>query len=177
MRQRQPHQIGCKSVLPSVLAFALALVILAPRPGHAQGQCGAEFQQSSVPILAGGSACQTAVAGKCLFQLALCVNQSGTACTPQDLKTKKIKAKGHCGPVAKVNVKANGTSAVCGTAAGITVRTKKHNKKAGTCKISAKAGKAAATKLTLTCQPTAGLCPPGTGGTTTTTTTLPIAAC
>jgi hypothetical protein len=168
------------------LAFvmAAALVAFTPRAGHAQSDCALAFQgcpadpatcssATGSPIADGGSLCLTAVNKKCSFQVALCVNPSG--CTAQNLKHKKVRATGHCGPVGKVFVKGNGTNSACGTFAGITVRTKKHGTKAGTCTISAKAGKGPSgdkDKITLTCQPTAGLCP--TLSTTTTTITRAI---
>ena len=177
MYQRQPHHLG--SVLTAVLAFAVGFVGVAPQASHAQSPCVTEIRdQTTGAFRDGGTDCQTAVNGKCVFQLALCVNQ-GTGCTPQDLKTKKIKASGHCGPVAKINVKPGGTSALCGTPASLTVRTKKHKTKAGRCKIRVKAGKAVS-KITLLCQPPSGTCPSTTTttivGSTTTTTGPPQAA-
>ena len=122
MHQRQPRR------LIFISAFTVALFGFGPKASHAQGQCGAEFQAAGAP--AGTTLCQTAVNGKCAFPLTLCANQ-GTSCTPQDLKTKKIKAKGHCGPVGKLNVRANGTSAVCGTATTVTIRRRKVNEPVG----------------------------------------------
>ena len=150
------------------LAVGVALVGFAPRPSEAQ-QCPAEFQeQTSGPATNGGTVCQTAVGNKCSFQLKLCVNESGSSCTPQDLGKKKIRASGHCGAVGRVNVKPSGTSSVCGSFAGVTVRTRNHGRNAGKCHLRAKAG-SQLTKVTLLCQPPSGVCasPP------TTTTTVP----
>lgn len=178
MRNSGSGKVGMEGRrLRRVFAFAIAAALIGftPRASSAQSECVTQFkEQTSGAVDDGASLCQTAVGNKCSFQIALCVNQSG--CTAQDLKTKKVRAKGHCGPVGKVFVKANGTSSVCGAFAGITVRTKKHGKKAGICKIKAKAGKGASgdlDKLTLNCQPTTSPCPTTTtttvGNTTTTT--------
>src|SRR5438552_2624703 len=145
---------------------ATSRTVNAVQPSHAQGQCPTRFQeQTSGLVTDQGTVCQTAVSKKCVFEMALCVNETESSCTPQNLKHKNIHASSLCNGVGKVHVKANGTSSVCGTFAGVTVRTKKHGTKAGSCKISGKAGKAK-TKITLLCEPQAGLC-----ATTTTSTT------
>ncbi len=165
MHQRQPRHFEPGAVLASVLAL-VAILGLAPRASHAQGQCATEFQeQTSGTVADGGTVCGTAVGNKCTFQLEVCVNQPGNSCTPKDLKKKTIHASSLCaGGIGKVKVKANTTSSVCGSFAGVKVKTKKHGTKAGSCKISAKAGKAK-TKITLLCQPQSTPC----SGTTTTT--------
>src|SRR5436190_204929 len=150
-----------------VLACATAFLALAPQASRAQGQCATEFKdQTSAPVTDGSTVCATAVGKKCTFQLELCVNQPGDSCTPQDLGTKRIHAKGHCGGIGKLNVKANGTTSVCGNLAGVNVKTKKHGTQAGTCNIRAKAGQSRST-ITLLCQP------PSTPCSTTTTTSTP----
>src|SRR5213594_1019836 len=94
--------------LDCALAVAVLLVGLAAREGHAQSQCATEFQErTSGPVSDGDTLCQTAVGKVCSFELALCVNQVRSGCTPQDLKTKRIRAAGHCAAVRGVNVKAN----------------------------------------------------------------------
>src|SRR5439155_487845 len=129
-----------------VLACATAFLALAPQASRAQGQCATEFKdQTSAPVTNGSTVCATAVGKKCTFQLELCVNQPGDSCTPQDLGTKRIHAKGHCGGIGKLNVKANGTTSVCGNLAGVNVKTKKHGTRAGTCNIRAKAGQSRST--------------------------------
>src|SRR5438876_4956317 len=144
-----------------VLACATAFLGFAPRAGHAQGQCPTEFQEQTSGLVADASSlCATAAGKTCTFELALCVNQAAGSCTPKDLKKKRIHAKGHCGGIGKLNVKASGTSDVCGNFAGVKVRTKK-----GTCRIHAKAGDSR-TDITLLCQPQSSPC-----STTTTTTT------
>src|SRR6266446_1367809 len=144
-----------------VLACATAFLGFAPRAGHAQGQCPTEFHEQTSGLVADASSlCATAADKTCTFQLALCVNQAAGSCTPKDLKKKRIHAKGHCAGIGKLNVKANATSAVCGSVAGVKVRTKK-----GMCRIHAKAGDSR-TDITLLCQPQSSPCP-----TTTTTTT------
>src|SRR5439155_667962 len=150
-----------------VLACATAFLALAPQASRAQGQCATEFKdQTSAPLTDGSTVCATAAGNKCTFQLELCVNQSGGSCTPNDLKRKRIHAKGHCGGIGKLNVKANGTTSVCGNLAGVNVKTKKHGTQAGTCNIHAKAGQSRST-ITLLCQP------PSTPCSTTTTTSTP----
>src|SRR5207248_2516558 len=152
-----------------VLPCATAFLALAPQASRAQGQCATEFKdQTSAPVTDGSTVCGTAVGNKCTFQLELCVNQSGGSCTPNDLKRRRIHAKGHCGGIGKLNVKANGTSSACGNPAGIKVKTKNHGTQTGTCNIRAKA-KQSQTRITLLCQPPSTPC--STTTTTTTTTT------
>src|SRR5438132_3840938 len=149
-----------------VLACATAFLGLAPQASRAQGQCATEIKaQTSARVTDGRTVCGTAVGNKCTFQLELCVNQSEGSCTPNDLKRKRIHAKGHCGGIGKLNVKANGTSSVCGNSAGVNVKTKNHGTQTGTCNIRAKA-KQSQTRITLLCQPPSTPC-----STTTTTTT------
>src|SRR5213594_2630743 len=107
-----------------VLACATVVLAFAPQASRAQGQCATEFKdQTSVPVTDGSTVCATATGNKCTFQLELCVNQSGGSCTPNDLKRKRIHAKGHCGGIGKLNVKANGTTSVCWNLAGVNVKT------------------------------------------------------
>src|SRR2546430_26285 len=149
-----------------VLACATAFLALAPQASRAQGQCATEFKdQTSAPVTDGSAVCATAAGNKCTFQLEVCVTQSEGSCTPNDLKRKRIHAKGHCGGIGKLNVKANGTSSVCGNSAGVNVKTKNHGTQTGTCNIRAKA-KQSQTRITLLCQPPSTPC-----STTTTTTT------
>ena len=181
MQQRQAHHFGSSAVLVSIVAFALGFVGAAPRASHAQNKCSTELHEATVGTAKNSETlCQTAVNGKCAFQLALCVNQ-GTGCTPTDLKTKKIKATGHCGPVAKINVKPNGTAALCGTPATLKVKTTKRKTRKGTCKLRVMAGRGNVSKFNLDCQPQAGLCPTTTtttfSGSTTTTSTIPPVSC
>ena len=163
----QARRAGVRRLLVLVLAATVALV---SRTSHAQGQCATELQeQTSGPVADQGTVCGTAARNKCTFQLELCVNQPEAGCTPKDLKKRTIHASSLCaGGIGKVKVKANGTSSVCGSFAGVKVKTKKHGTKAGSCKISAKAGKSK-TKITLLCQPESAPC-----STTTTTTTIPL---
>src|SRR5437016_2527294 len=165
----QARRAGVRRLLVLVLAATVALV---SRMSHAQGQCPTDFRdQTSGPVTDAGTVCQTAVNKKCVFPTALCVNQPESGCTPQNLKHTNIHASSLCRGVGKVHVKANGTSSVCGAFAGITVKTKKHGTKAGSCTSRAKAKKAR-TKITLLCEPQAGTCPAP--ATTTTTTTVPL---
>src|SRR5436309_7539488 len=166
----QARRAGVRRLLVLVLAPTVALV---SRTSHAQGQCATELQeQTSGPVADQGTVCGTASRNKCTFQLELCVNQPEAGCTPKDLKKRTIHASSLCaGGIGKVKVKANGTSSVCGSFAGVKVKTKKHGTKAESCKISAKAGKSK-TKITLLCQPESAPC-----STTTTTTTIQPLVC
>ena len=166
----QARRAGVRRLLVLVLAATVALV---SRTSHAQGQCATELQeQTSGPVADQGTVCGTAARNKCTFQLELCVNQPEAGCTPKDLKKRTIHASSLCaGGIGKVKVKANATSSVCGSFAGVKVKTKKHGTKAGSCKISAKAGKSK-TKITLLCQPESAPC-----STTTTTTTIQPLVC
>src|SRR6266404_2106766 len=172
MHQRQPRHLSSGAALASVFA-CVAILALAPRAGHAQGQCPTEFQEQTTGTVAdGGTICATAVGKKCTFNLELCVNQPEAGCTPQNLKKMTIHAASPtscAAKIGKVKVKANTTSSVCGSFAGVTVKTKKNGARSGSCKISAKAGKAK-TKITLLCQPQSSPC----STTTTTTTTIPL---
>src|SRR2546428_9004814 len=175
MHQRQTSHVRSGAALASVLA-CVAIFALAPRAGHAQGQCPAEPKEQTTGAVAdGGTICATAVNNKCTFQLELCVNQPEASCTPQDLNKKKIRASSPtlcAGGIGKVNLKANGTSSVCGSFVGVTVKTKKHGTKARSCKIRGKAKKAK-TGITLLCQPSSSPCSTTTTSTTTTTTIPP----
>jgi len=172
--QRQLRTLRSGAGLAFVLASATVLG-LAPRASHAQSPCATGFkEQMSGPVRSGDTLCATAANKKCTFQLSLCINESGDGCTPQNLKKRTVHASGrHCGGVGKLKVKAMDTSSACGAFTGVTVKTKKHGTKAGTCKIRARAKKSTAT-LTLTCQPQPGSCPTTTTPTTTTTTTTLI---
>src|SRR5438445_2035174 len=179
MHQRQPRHLRSGAALVSVLAF-VAILAVAPRAGHAQGQCPTQFRdQTSGTVADGGTICANAVGNKCTFNLELCINQPEAGCTPQDLKKKKIRAASPtlcAGGIGKVNVKANTTSSVCGGFTGVvTVKAKKHGTVARSCKIRGKA-KQAKTSITLLCQPSSSPCSTTTTSTTTTT-TIPAPAC
>src|SRR5438477_3459683 len=156
MHQRPLRHLRSGAALASVLTF-VAVLGLAPRAAHAQGQCPTEFQeQTSGTVADGGMICANAVGNKCTFQLELCVNQPAAGCAPQDLKKRKIRAASPtlcAGGIGKVKVSANGTSSVCGGFTGVvTVKAKKHGTVSRSCKIRAKAKKAK-TGITLLCQP------------------------
>src|SRR5437773_572775 len=142
MHQRQTSHLRSGAALALV-----AILALAPRAGHAQGQCPTQFQeQTSGAVADGGTICANAVGNKCTFNLELCINQPGDSCTPQDLKKRKIRAASPtlcAGGIGKVNVKANNTGSVCGGFTGVvTVKAKKHGTVSRSCKIRAKAKKA-----------------------------------
>src|SRR5207249_1701042 len=134
-------------------------------------------EQTSGSVSDGSTLCGTAVGNKCTFELELCANQPVDSCTPKDLKKRRVHASGHCGGIGKLNVKASGTSAVCGNFTGVKVKTKNHGAQAGSCRIRAKAA-ASQTSITLLCQPASTPCstttttsPPGTTTTISPTTT------
>src|SRR5437016_4694256 len=103
MHQRSLRHLRSGAALASVLTF-VAVLGLAPRAGHAQGQCPTEFQeQTSGTVADGGTVCATAAGNKCTVQLALCVNQPASSCTLKDLKKKTIHASSLCaGGIGKV---------------------------------------------------------------------------
>ncbi len=156
------------AALVGAFVFAVVIVSHAPRASRAQSSaCPAEFQeQTSGPLTNGSTFCQTATGRKCMVQLQLCVNQPEAGCTPTNLKKKNIHARGSCGKVGKVHVKANGTGSPCGAFAGVTVKTKKHGTRTGTCTVKAKAG-SDIERITIACQPESSPC--STSTTTTTT--------
>src|SRR2546427_1514097 len=179
MHQRQPRHLSSGAALASVFA-CVAILALAPQVGHAQGQCPTQFQeQTSGTVTDGGTICANAVGNKCTFNLDLCVNQPGASCTPQDLKKRTTHAASPtfcAGKIGKVKVKANGTSSVCGSFAGVTVKAKKHGTVARSCKIRGKA-KQAKTSITLLCQPVSSPCSGATTTTTITTATTTTTMC
>ncbi len=120
----------------------------------------------------------------CTFEFQVCVNEpdpTGT-CTPASLK--KVKVKGKC--LTGSAPAPDGTSLACG-AFTATVKTRKHGKRPGRCKVTAtamgseKPKKADKDMLILECVPRQGTCPPPTSTTTTiattTTTTLSQSGC
>ena len=120
---------------------------------------------------------------KCTFQLQVCLNQAEGACTAGDLK-KKVKVKATGCKVTGLRPTPAGMSPACGASAGITVKTKKHGKKAGKCTITAMAAAKGSPKrvdkdvLHLTCSPQqAGSCPTTTTTTTSSTTTTMAVVC
>ena len=120
----------------------------------------------------------------CTFEFQVCVNQPGSTgtCTPASLK--KVKVKGRC--LTGSAPAPDGTSLACG-AFTATVKTRKHGKRPGRCKVTAtaigseKPKKADTDMLILECVPRQGACPPPTSTTTTTaattTTTLSQSGC
>src|SRR5438034_6938795 len=156
------------AALVGAFVFAVVIVSHAPRASRAQSsKCPAEFQeQTSGPLTNASTYCQTATGRKCMVQLQLCVNQPEAGCTPTNLKKKNIHARGSCGKVGKVHVKANGTGSPCGAFAGVTAKTKKHGTRTGTCTVKAKAG-SDIERITIACQPESSPC--STSSTTTTT--------
>jgi hypothetical protein len=163
------------AVLLAVVGFSLSAVA----PALAQSdECLVEVQQGGVAISDNVELCNTATGKKCLFPFRLCLNQTDGTCSAGDFK-KKVRAKGHCGPVAKLQVSPAGTAAVCGSEQNIKVATKKNGTREGKCKITVAGrtsdGRKDVEKFTLLCKPTNDPCE---GSTTTTqppvtTTTAP----
>jgi hypothetical protein len=181
-----------KGIIVSVMSVAAGLALLvAPSRAFAQSdECLVEAHaQGGATIDEGDTLCAEAVNKRCTFQLQLCVNGSETGCAAGDIKGKKVKAKGHCGPVGRLFVSTNGSSSACGSFTGVTVRTKKNGKREGRCNISVatktkdKPARKDKDKFILVCKANAGECPATTTSTTTTTivtgstTTTTLAAC
>src|SRR5439155_9280359 len=73
--------------------------------------------------------------GSCTFKLKVCLNQAAGACTATSLKTPVIK--GRCGVSALALAAAVGPA--CGSDGNLVVKLTKRGKRAGKCKITAKA--------------------------------------
>ncbi len=168
-------------LLPLIVGIGI-LVAAVPGRGDAADTCLVSVHdESDHPISSG---CKNGTS--CTFMLKACVNDAESGCTAGQSKKKKIHAKGqHCGGIGKLQVGAS-SSQSCGTPASILVKTKKHGKKPGVCKITiavkTKDGRSDKDQLTLTCNPSSGpQCPATTSTTTTTvatrtTTTAPFCA-
>ena len=111
----------------------------------------------------GGTVEQGASNGTCTFNLQVCANRGADAtCSATTLKPIKVKGRCHAGAL-KFAPTGDGLS--CGASVPITVKTKRHGKKAGKCTIVATAKSATAPrradadKLTLICMPGGQGCP------------------
>ena len=139
-----------------------AFIALTPRACEAQNECVTELKERTTPVRDGSTLCRTADDGRCSFAIALCVNQVEEDCTPQDLKRKRVHVLGDCRGARRVRIEANGTSPVCSSYASVSVRTRRHGTKAGSCTLRARAGNRYAKdadELTLRCEPQPGRCP------------------
>ena len=150
----------CWVVLLVVFAAVLGALPSRARVQTANDECLVDLRDENGPIADGATRMQTAMHGKCSFNLQMCANVIQAGCDPATFTPKKFHATGHCGPVAKLSVMGpSGTGSACGAFTGITVRTKKAGKKEGKCVISA-AVRSARTharvdkdKVTLLCEP------------------------
>jgi len=164
--------------LRHLAAMALAAAVVAAAGiAAAQSECLVKAKGTTGEIADQSTVCVEAQNKACVFQLQLCVNEADGGCTVAAMK-KKVKAKGKCAKVGKLQVKPNGSDATCGSLVGIKVKTKKKGRREGTCNIRIAArgtGKHAprdVDKLKLVCKPNPGECPV-TVVTPTTTTTIP----
>ncbi len=118
------------------------------------------------PIATGTQVCQQASGKVCTFNLQACVNDAATGCAAAQFKGKKIRAKGHCGAIGKLNVSPSGTSSICGATAGIKVHAKKKGPGRCNIRIAGKTtdGRQDIDKFTLLCNPSTTACTGGGGG-------------
>jgi hypothetical protein len=166
--------------LLAAMTLAVAVVVAAA-DAFAQSECLVKVKGTAGEVADQGTVCAEAQNKICIFQLQLCLNEADAQCAAATMK-KKVKAKGKCGPVGKLQVKPDGSNAVCGSMVGIKVKTKKKGRREGTCNIRISArgkGKHAprdVDKLKLVCKPNPGECPVTS---VTPTTTIPpcIAPC
>jgi hypothetical protein len=170
--------------------IVLGLAAVGAEDCAAQDECLVTVRDGGGDVADGGSICREAHDRACVFDLRLCLNQSDGGCAAARLK-KKVKAKGRCGAVGKLQAKPDETSAVCGASVAIKVKTKKKGKREGKCTIRVvtksadKPARRDVDKVNLVCKPNPGDCPavlPSQTTTTlvpaTTTTTVPcITAC
>jgi hypothetical protein len=147
-------------VLLVVFGAVLGALTSFARVQTANDECLVVLRDENGDLADGATVMQTAVHGKCTFNLDMCANVPQAGCDPATFTPKKFHATGHCGPVAKLQVTApSGTGSACGAFTGITVRTKKSGKKEGKCVIRA-AVRSARTQartdkdtVTLLCEP------------------------
>src|SRR4029077_6084168 len=94
--------------------------------------------------------------GACTFKLRVCANDAAGTCAATALK--KVTVKGGC-HAATLAFSPSGTAMSCGPEGTLTVKLKKHQKKLGKCKFTAKATSVAKPRrvdkdvLTLVCNP------------------------
>jgi hypothetical protein len=154
-RPVQRPRLGRVLVLACATAF---LGLVAPASGAQAPECLIEIHDQNGAIADNGTVCAVAPSGSafCTINLQLCHNVG--SCSANPLK-KKARTTGHCNP-GKLTV--SSTDASCGSFTGIKVRTAKHGKKAGNCKIRAQAhasgGQNDVDKVTLTCMPAGSAC-------------------
>jgi len=155
-----------------------AAVVATAAEAFAQSECLVKVKGATGEIADQGTVCAEAQNKVCVFQLQLCLNEGDAGCAVATVK-KKVKAKGKCGPVGKLQVEPDGSNAVCGAMVGIKVKTRKKGRREGTCKIRISArgkGRHAARdvdRLKLVCKPHPGECSLTSG---TPTTTVPCVA-
>ncbi len=148
---------------------------------RAQDECLLRVKAARVTVTDNQTVCQEAQNKTCVFQLQACLNQRDGTCAAAPMK-RKVKAKGSCRALAKLQVKPDGTNPVCGAVVGVKVKTKRRGRREGSCRItiaarsSDKPARRDVEKLTLVCKPDPGDCPARVAVGSTTTTTLPCFA-
>jgi len=165
---------------PLGLALALALALGGTPVRAADNECligfGDVLDGATLQCTDGCPTCDAdGTAGQCTFKLKVSLNQAAGACTATALK--KPVVRGRC------RIAASGLAATSGPAFGdasIVVKLTKKNRRAGKCKITAKAVSPRKPRrtdkdvVTLICNPPGSSCPTTTTLiSTTTTTTLP----
>jgi hypothetical protein len=158
----------------SQLRLALmALALVRAADAFAQEECLVNVKGATGIVAEGASLCAEAQNRTCVFSLQVCVNEADGGCVAGPIK-KKVKAKGRCAGAARLRVKPDATNPVCGSTAGVKVKTKKKGRREGKCTLKIatrtkeKPARKDVDKLTLVCKPNPGDCPPPS-----TTTTLP----
>ena len=138
------------------------VLVAGTSPGLAQtgpDECLLDVQDQTGSLPDGTALMQTATGKACVFTLRLCTNAVQPGCEPASFQTKRFRASGHCGAVARLEVTPSGTGSVCGAFTSVTVRTKGNGRKEGRCVVRA-AVRSARThtrrdvdRVTLLCEP------------------------
>ncbi len=170
---------------PCRLALVVMGLALVAAEASAQEECLVTVKGPAGVVAEGGTACAEATNKACVFQLQLCVNEAEGGCVAAPIK-KKVKAKGRCGSVGKLQVKPDGSNPTCGSTVGVKVKTRKKGTREGKCtlkvvaKSTDKPARKDVDKVQLVCKPTPGECPttlPTSTVTTTTATTTTLPSC
>src|SRR5690242_1488706 len=128
-------------------------------------ECLGHIHDSSGPLSAGATLCQTSTGTFCTFNLALCLNEPEPGCAPADLSGLTFRATGHCAHSGQLRVEGSGTSSVCGAFTGVNVHTRSSKKAPGRCTIRAEVRSAKVhartdvDTVTLVCMPKGTACP------------------
>jgi hypothetical protein len=181
----QRARVSLRGRTPCRLVLVVMSLGLAGAEAFAQEECLVTVKGPAGVVAEGGTVCGEATNKACVFQLQLCLNEGDSGCVAAPMK-KKVKAKGRCGSVGKLQVKPDGSNATCGSTVGIKVKTKKKGTREGKCtlkvvvKSTDKPARKDVDKVQLVCKPTPGECPttlPTTTVTTTTATTTTLPSC